>query len=371
MPRHALRHTALLQRFSAFTQLALPALLFTPTASAQLQPRTLYTGVERPLIVQVTLPEAQQVAEARILLTDPTGVELARSEPTAAGTVDLAKSLPQIWSRQPREVLYAQLVTLKPAPLPERPVGDVRTNAEPAPTPAPIITKIGPPLVIQPLTSPPRAELDTRQPQTPVVHFPKDRQPEVNAFSGVRVYVDKLVELTTDVGPILIRLRPDAAPNTAWNFRHLVEGGFYNDTNFHRVVPVGRIAGRGFVIQGGDPTGTGEGTPGYDIPFEPSTLPHDFGVVSMARDPQPNTAGAQFFIALSREETARLDGLYTAFAQVLEGDSVKTVTAISSGKLLPGGDRPETPIKIISARLIDAPPIGEGPKPATINTRGR
>ncbi|MBL0869802.1 MAG: peptidylprolyl isomerase [Phycisphaerales bacterium] len=196
--------------------------------------------------------------------------------------------------------------------------------------------------------------------------FPKEKQPTVSCFSGYRVYVDGLVKLKTTAGELTIRLRPEMAPNNAWNFRHLAESGFYNGTDFHRVVPVGRIAGKGFVVQGGDPTSTGEGTPGYDIRFEPSALKHDFGVVSMARDAEADTAGAQFFICLSREETARLDGLYCAFAQIVEGESVRTLRAIESGKLLPGGDRPEKPVKIERAWVEDAPPRDKQPAEARL-----
>ncbi len=102
----------------------------------------------------------------------------------------------------------------------------------------------------------------------------------------------------TNLGEIVIGLRPDEAPNTAWNFRELVDGGFYDGTIFHRVVPQSRD-GDPFVIQGGDPSQSGEGGPGYWLPLEPSGLAHDFGVISMARADDPDSAGSQFFICLS------------------------------------------------------------------------
>ncbi|MBA4039120.1 MAG: peptidylprolyl isomerase [Planctomyces sp.] len=178
-------------------------------------------------------------------------------------------------------------------------------------------------------------------------------------LTGLRVYADKLVRMETDAGGLLIRLRPDEAPNTAWNFRELAGGGFYNGVVFHRVVPVGRTGG-GFVIQGGDPSGTGEGGPGYEIDLERSGLAHDFGVVSMARDRQPNTGGSQFFVCLTRQETARLDGLYTAFGEVISGEG--TIAAIAALPLEPGeANRPVTPPRIVRAELVDAPPAGTGP----------
>ena len=90
---------------------------------------------------------------------------------------------------------------------------------------------------------------------------------------------------------------PKSAPNTAWNFRHLAANGFYDDTTFHRVVHFDRT-GRRFVIQGGDPSGTGEGSAGWDLPMENSTLAHDLGVISMARADHPDSAGSQFFFCL-------------------------------------------------------------------------
>ncbi|MBV4427485.1 peptidylprolyl isomerase [Clostridium tyrobutyricum] len=115
---------------------------------------------------------------------------------------------------------------------------------------------------------------------------------------------------------IKIELYPEIAPNTVNNFISLVKNGFYNDTIFHRVIP-------GFMIQGGDPEGTGIGGPGYSIKGEFSSndfkndLKHKKGVISMARTMDPNSAGSQFFIMT--DDAPHLDGSYAAFGKVIEG----------------------------------------------------
>jgi peptidyl-prolyl cis-trans isomerase B (cyclophilin B) len=115
---------------------------------------------------------------------------------------------------------------------------------------------------------------------------------------------------------IQVELYPEIAPNTVANFVHLVNKGFYNGTIFHRVIP-------GFMIQGGDPTGTGSGGPGYSIPGEfkvnrfENNLKHSQGVISMARSQHPDSAGSQFFLMVAN--APHLDGQYAAFGQIIEG----------------------------------------------------
>lgn len=115
---------------------------------------------------------------------------------------------------------------------------------------------------------------------------------------------------------IVAELYPEIAPNTVNNFISLVRKGFYNGTIFHRVIP-------GFMIQGGDPKGTGMGGPGYCIAGEFSQngfqndLAHEKGVLSMARAMNPDSAGSQFFIMVAR--APHLDGQYAAFGKVIEG----------------------------------------------------
>ena len=122
-----------------------------------------------------------------------------------------------------------------------------------------------------------------------------------------------------DGGEIQIELYAETAPNTVRNFVSLVSKGFYDGTVFHRVIP-------GFMIQGGDPEGTGMGGPGYCINGEflmngfNNELKHTRGVLSMARAMNPNSAGSQFFIMV--EDAPHLDGQYAAFGKVTEGMDV-------------------------------------------------
>ena len=114
-------------------------------------------------------------------------------------------------------------------------------------------------------------------------------------------------------------LYPDTAPVTVQNFIDLAGKGFYNGLTFHRVIP-------GFMIQGGDPEGTGMGGPGYSIKGEFSSngvrndLKHERGVLSMARSMNPDSAGSQFFIM--HETAPHLDGQYAAFGRIIEGIEV-------------------------------------------------
>ena len=128
-------------------------------------------------------------------------------------------------------------------------------------------------------------------------------------------------------GVMKAELYPDIAPNTVNNFISLVKSGFYDGTIFHRVIP-------GFMIQGGDPDGTGRGGPGYSIKGEFSQngfkneLVHTRGVLSMARTMDPDSAGSQFFVMV--DDAPHLDGAYAAFGKVIEG--METADAIVSAK---------------------------------------
>ena len=114
-------------------------------------------------------------------------------------------------------------------------------------------------------------------------------------------------------------LYPDIAPNTVNNFISLINSGFYNGLTFHRII-------HGFMIQGGDPEGTGMGGPGYSIKGEfaangvKNDLKHTRGVLSMARAMDPDSAGSQFFIM--HQDAPHLDGQYAAFGKVIEGMDV-------------------------------------------------
>ncbi len=146
-------------------------------------------------------------------------------------------------------------------------------------------------------------------------------------------------------------MRPDVAPNTVWNFVQLVQGGFYRDIIFHRIINKHPRTGKPFVIQAGDPTGTGSGSPGYSFILEKSSLPHDFGVLGMARSTDPNTNGSQFYVALSREATQHLDGKYVTYGQLVRGKEViEKVAAVAIG---PKDDRPVKPPVIKGIKLVN------------------
>ena len=129
---------------------------------------------------------------------------------------------------------------------------------------------------------------------------------------------------------IVAELYPEIAPNTVANFVSLVQSGFYDGLIFHRVIA-------GFMIQGGDPQGTGMGGPGYTIKgefarngFRENNLRHSRGVLSMARSMMPNSAGSQFFIM--HANAPHLDGDYAAFGKVTEGmDVVDAIAQTPTG----------------------------------------
>ncbi|MCR4843209.1 MAG: peptidylprolyl isomerase [Eubacterium sp.] len=134
-----------------------------------------------------------------------------------------------------------------------------------------------------------------------------------------------IVTITMKSGDVMkAELYPEIAPNTVNNFISLISKGYYDGIGFHRVI-------RGFMIQGGDPQGTGAGGPGYEIDGEFSSngfkndLKHTAGVLSMARTMEPNSAGSQFFIM--HMDSPHLDGEYAAFGKITEG--MEVVNAIA------------------------------------------
>lgn len=147
-----------------------------------------------------------------------------------------------------------------------------------------------------------------------------------------------IVTIEMETGSLIkLELYPDIAPNTVKNFISLVQKNFYDGLIFHRVI-------RGFMIQGGDPEGTGMGGPGYSIKGEFSynhfenNLKHTAGVISMARSQMPDSAGSQFFIM--HKDSPHLDGSYAAFGKVSEGMDV--INAIADERT-DYSDRPLTP----------------------------
>ena len=140
-----------------------------------------------------------------------------------------------------------------------------------------------------------------------------------------------MVTFHTNHGDIVIKTFDDKAPETVKNFLDYCREGFYNNTIFHRVI-------NGFMIQGGDPTGTGMGGPGYEIDdeFGPGLQHNDEGILSMA-NAGPNTAGSQFFITLA--PTPWLDGHHAVFGKVVEGmDVVRQIGVVPTD----AQDRPKS-----------------------------
>ena len=127
--------------------------------------------------------------------------------------------------------------------------------------------------------------------------------------------------IKTSEGDMVVQFWIDAAPNTVENFKKLARQGFYDGTIFHRIV-------KGFMIQGGDPNSKdpakensyGQGGPGYNLKAEFNDHSHDHGVISMARGPDPDSAGSQFFICLA--PVHRLDHQYTTFGKLIKGENV-------------------------------------------------
>jgi len=132
---------------------------------------------------------------------------------------------------------------------------------------------------------------------------------------------NEVAVIKTNEGEMVVQFWTDAAPNTIENFKKLARQGLYDGTIFHRIV-------KGFMIQGGDPNSKdpgkesayGQGGPGYEIKAEFNNHSHDRGVISMARGPDPDSAGSQFFICLA--PVRRLDGQYTTFGKLIKGDDV-------------------------------------------------
>jgi peptidyl-prolyl cis-trans isomerase B (cyclophilin B) len=155
----------------------------------------------------------------------------------------------------------------------------------------------------------------------------------LGAFAALRAWRKRMALKTFDALPegskpkvsielengskIVLELFTADAPNHCAAFVDLIKKGYYDGLSFHRVVP-------GFVVQGGCPKGNGSGGPGYNLKAEFNAKPHLTGTLAMARTPDPDSAGSQFYICL--EPQPGLDGQYTVFGQTLEGmDAVKKV----------------------------------------------
>lgn len=325
-------------------------------ASVELSPKVPFAKPDGALLA--TLSGIEDPCE--LVLLDRDAAELGR-ERVVPGEIDLARVFPQIRGAT-RAVRVQTLVSGSPE---------------------------GSPLVVIPLATRPTIRLaedlrpDGKTKYTRVIGWGEELLDPGNTahqalkaawpkadpapYSGFRLERDRDVVFETTAGRIRFAMRPDEAPATARNFVELAESGFYDGTIVHRIVPADRN-GKPFVIQGGDPTGTGDGGPGYDIALEPSRLKHDFGVVSMARNDWPDSAGSQWFVCLSREATARLDGQYCAFGYAVEG--AEAILRIADGALADvATGRPAKPESIIRAYTVPAmpwtPTLGRPDPPTT------
>ena len=172
-------------------------------------------------------------------------------------------------------------------------------------------------------------------------------KPRVSLITPAEVAADPANRWTLELsngGKVVIQLRPDVAPGTVYRIQQLTAQGFYNGLMFHRVIP-------GFMAQGGDPRGTGEGgSPLPDLTAEFNDLPHVRGVASMARAEAPDSANSQFFIMLAPRFS--LDHKYSAFGRVIEG-----MTAVDG---IAVGEPPAQPTRIVRASIggpLPAPPV--------------
>jgi len=176
-------------------------------------------------------------------------------------------------------------------------------------------------------------------------------KPPVSLTAPAEVAADSANRWTLELsngGKVVVQLRPDVAPLTVYRIQLLTTQGFYNGLIFHRVIP-------GFMAQGGDPKGTGEGGSSLpDLQAEFNDLPHLRGVTSMARAEAVNSANSQFFIMLAPKFS--LDHKYSAFGRVIEG--MATVDQISVG------EPPAQPTRIVRATIggpLPAPPVVAAP----------
>ena len=176
----------------------------------------------------------------------------------------------------------------------------------------------------------------------------KEEKTPMNSSNEVAV-------IKTSEGDMVVQFWTDAAPNTIENFKKLARQGFYDGTIFHRIV-------KEFMIQGGDPNSKdpakensyGQGGPGYNVKAEFNDHSHDRGVISMARGPDPDSAGSQFFICLA--PVHRLDHQYTTFGKLIKGqDALEKIGDISTTRNSMGEpSKPTKRVVIESIKIVPA-----------------
>ncbi len=165
---------------------------------------------------------------------------------------------------------------------------------------------------------------------------------------------NEIALLETTKGTMAIAFYTDIAPEHTRSFKRLVTSGYYNGTRFHRIIDNFMIQGGDILTRDDDPDNDGTGGPGYNVPAEFNGIPHDLGILSMARAQNPNSAGSQFFLCLSRQGTAGLDGQYTVFGKVIGGlDVLKTLGKVPV-RLSRQGEKsvPVEPEYILNAYMV-------------------
>jgi peptidyl-prolyl cis-trans isomerase B (cyclophilin B) len=181
---------------------------------------------------------------------------------------------------------------------------------------------------------------------------------QTNTSMSNAVNTHEVAVINTTDGEMVIEFWPDIAPGTVANFKKLAREGFYDGTCFHRII-------KGFMIQGGDPLSKdpskesewGTGGPGYNVKAEFSNRPHEFGVISMARSSDPNSAGSQFFICDAAPDNPGmqyLNGKYTAFGKLVKGDDA--LRKIADTPVAPGASgemsKPQKRVGVISIKIV-------------------
>jgi cyclophilin family peptidyl-prolyl cis-trans isomerase len=187
--------------------------------------------------------------------------------------------------------------------------------------------------------------------------------------SVVRIEPLRYVEMQTDAGKMTMCFYYDTAPNTVDSFLRLSSQGYYDGLTFHRIMP-------NFMLQGGDPKGDGGGGPGYSVNAEFNDRKHEVGVLSMARQGDPNeqtgampgpdaanSAGSQFFICLDYNTTKQLDGRYTVFGKVVDGTETMDKLKATPLKPDPRGGEPQTPVTPPVIQKAEVFPVKPGHNP--------
>jgi cyclophilin family peptidyl-prolyl cis-trans isomerase len=315
-------------RSGAGILLAVFLLLASRSAWAQLTPDKPCAHLNKPILATLAPAEPPGKAEHAIELINPATGLVVETRSAKPGRVDLGELFPRLWTTDAPTVMLAQAVLDR--------------------------ERIGPPVVLAPMTLPRYASKSDRD------GSPRVNQPAKSCvLSGYWIYTDQRAVLSTSKGELVFALHPEAAPNSVANFRDLIAKRFYDGIRVHRIATLtGRT--RPDLVQFGDPGGTGQGGPGYYIDYEPSPLRHEFGSLSFARTSEPNSAGSQVMISLGRNAASQLDGRYTVFGRLISG--AETLIAISRSPADADG-KPRLPVTIEAAKLVDAPPYGSGPKP--------